>query len=590
VNLPRQIWSVLDGRQRRGMVYLLALSLFTGLATLGGVAAVVPFFSLLADPELLQHSARLTAVAHALNIETRDGVLLMLGVGFIAVMLVTSLINLLGMIAFDRFTQAVSTDLQIVLFREYARRNFLFHATHNQAALASNVINEVMRFTMGILHNILLLCSSAIAATLISLAVIVVNPVVAGAATLVLGGTYWLIYVLSRRRLNADGATVARLWDERARTVALTFGAIKELLLYGAQGVFVGKFASQSRSIGRSMTNNNIVAQTPKYVLEFITAAGLIGTALFLNRTSHSGAWLAELTFLCLAAYRLLPALHQIFAALARIRAHRAAFEKIADDLIRGRAAGAVRAPDAPPAWRGRPRSSIELVDVSFRYSRDRAAAVEHVSLSFGAGATIGFVGPNGSGKTTLADLMLGVLVPDSGRILVDGVALDDDNRAAWQANVAYVPQSVYLLDATVTENIALGLPGAEIDTGKVLAAARAAQLEEVILGLPRGFDERLGEHGAFLSGGQRQRIAIARALYRDATFLVFDEATSALDGLTEAEVMSALNGLRGSRTIVHIAHRLTSLRNCDVIVDFDLGRVAARGKSLVLEAANAAR
>jgi ABC-type multidrug transport system fused ATPase/permease subunit len=572
------------------MAYLLALSVFTGFTTLGGVAAVVPFFSLLADPALIERSAWLAALARFLDIETHNGLLLLLGAGFIAVMLITSLISLLGMIAFDRFTHSVSADLQIVLFREYARRQYLFHASNNQATLASNVINEVVRFTMGILHSILLLCSSAIAATVIGVAVIALNPVIAGAAALTLGGTYWLIYALTRRRFSTDGATVSRQWDDRARIVALTFGAIKELLLYDAQGAFIEKFAAQSNSIGRALANSNIVAQAPKYLLEFVTAAGLVGTALFLSRTSVSGAWLGELTFLCLAAYRLLPALQQTFAALARIRAHRAAFEKIADDLISGRAAGSVLAVEPRPAWRGRPRKVIELVEVSFRYSMDRAAAIDNVSLRFAAGDTIGFVGANGSGKSTLADLILGLLVPDSGRILVDGVVLDAGNRAAWQANVAYVPQSVYLLDATVTENIALGIAAAAIDAGKVRAAARAAQLEEVILGLPHRFDERLGEHGVHLSGGQRQRIAIARALYRDASFLVFDEATSALDGLTEEEVMAAFDSVRGSRTIVHIAHRPSSLRNCNVIVEFENGRAVARSNSRVLGTANIAR
>jgi HlyD family secretion protein len=590
VTLLRQVWSVLDGGQRQRMLLLAALSLVTGFTTLGGVAAVMPFFSLLADPALMERSAWLTGIARALDVETREGLLLLLGVGFIAVLLISNLVSLLGLIAFDRFTHSVSADLQIVLFREYARRHYLFHAASNQATLASNVINEVMRFTMGILHSMLLFCSSMITAALISAAVLALNPAVAGAASLALGGTYLLVYGLTRRRLRAEGANVARVWNERTRTVALTFGAIKELLLYGAQETFVEDFEAQSRSIARSLAHSSLVAQAPKHILEFVTAAGLVGTALYLNRGENSGAWLGQLTFLCLAAYRLLPAMQQAFAALARIGAHRALFNSIADDLISGRENGGTPSPAVSPSWRRRPRGSIELVDVSFRYSSDRSPAVCKVSLDFRAGITIGFVGPNGSGKTTLADLMLGVLVPDSGRILVDGVPLDAGNRTAWQANVAYVPQAVYLLDGPVAENIAIGIPACAIDVRKMQAAARAAQLETTILGLPRQFDERLGEQGAFLSGGQRQRIAIARALYRDAQFLVFDEATSALDGLTEEEVMAALDALHGSRTIVHIAHRPSSLRNCDVIVEFDGGRAAIRGRSGVRDIAPAIR
>ena len=204
--------------------------------------------------------------------------------------------------------------------------------------------------------------------------------------------------------------------------------------------------------------------------------------------------------------------------------------------------------------------------------------ALDGVSLSIPAGSTVGFVGPIGSGKTTSADVILGLLQSDSGSLLVDGEPIDDSNRVAWQRQLAYVPQHIFLTDGSVAENIAFGVRGDQIDMAQVREAARLAQLEEFVAGLERGFEERIGERGVKLSGGQRQRIGIARALYRNASVLVFDEATSALDGLTEQEVMSAIEGLQGQRTIVLIAHRLTTVKHCDTIFEFENGRVVRSG------------
>ncbi len=192
--------------------------------------------------------------------------------------------------------------------------------------------------------------------------------------------------------------------------------------------------------------------------------------------------------------------------------------------------------------------------------------------------STVGIVGANGSGKTTLVDLIAGLLVPAAGYVEVDGTALDDDNRAAWQAQVAYVPQSIYLLDASIAQNIALGIAAPDIDRGRLLEAARLAQLDELITALPRGFEHRVGERGVKLSGGQRQRIGIARALYRKASVLLLDEATNALDGLTERELMATLGRLRGRYTTIVIAHRMSTVRSCDLIIQLEHGKVIGSG------------
>jgi len=303
---------------------------------------------------------------------------------------------------------------------------------------------------------------------------------------------------------------------------------------------------------------------------------GLVVAALVLvQQAGPAGPWLAQLTYLGLAAYRLLPALQQIFHALVRIRADRVAFTGIAEDLRRAclRERAVARVSNAS-AWHGRPHNDIRLTDVAFRYAVDRAAAVCGVSLRIRAGSTVGFVGSNGSGKTTLAELILGLLTPTSGTIAVDGIVVDASNRRDWQATIAYVPQHIFLFDTTLAENVALAAGAGQIDIERLRSALRLAQLDQLVSELPDGYHQMLGEHGVRLSGGQRQRIGIARALYRNASVLILDEATNALDRLSEDEIMSTLEALRGERTIILIAHRLSTALQCDLIVKLESGRV----------------
>jgi ATP-binding cassette, subfamily B, bacterial PglK len=283
------------------------------------------------------------------------------------------------------------------------------------------------------------------------------------------------------------------------------------------------------------------------------------------------------MTFLAFAAYRLLPTLQQAFAAVVRIRADAPGFGSIATDLRLARTkVRTERVVD--PTWRERPRQEIRLKEVSFRYMPDGPLAVSGVSLSIPARTVVGLVGANGSGKTTLVDMLAGLLIPESGQVLVDGSALNEVNRTFWQSRIAYVPQSILLLDASIEQNIALGVPADAVDRNRLLAVAQLAQLDEFVSTLPGGYSHRVGERGVALSGGQRQRIGIARALYTDAAVLILDEATNALDGLTERELLDTIVNLRGRYTIVMIAHRLSTLRACDVIFEIDRGEVRGSG------------
>ncbi len=295
------------------------------------------------------------------------------------------------------------------------------------------------------------------------------------------------------------------------------------------------------------------------------------------GRGDGVGQWLGQLTFLGFAAYRLLPTLQQAYAAVVGVRASRSGFSAIAPDVRAARRRIQVNN-HAGQSWQELPRREIRLAEAHFRYTADLPFAVNGVSLRIPARSAVGLIGPNGSGKTTLVDMLTGLLTPDSGHVEIDGIVLDESNLEQWQSRIAYVPQNIYLLDASIAENVAFGVPRRAIDRERLLAASKLAQLDDFAASLPEGYEHQIGERGARLSGGQRQRIGLARALYTDASVLIMDEATTALDGLTEQELIATLLRLRGRYTIVLIAHRLSTLRGCDLIIELDRGMITASG------------
>ena len=498
-----------------------------------------------------------------------------LGVGFVVLLFMANLANILAILSIARFSQDVGARFHTMLFDEYLSRDLPFHARGNSAVLATRVIQDVNRTIGGIIQSGLTLIAGAVTIALIAAAVMVVNPLVASAAALLLGLSYALTYAVVRRRLIRNGTIVTNHWGTRAKVIAECFATIKDVILFRARPEMAARVARHSQAIAAAQASTAAIAASPKYVLECVTGAGLIATALWMYSRSGAGQWLTQLAFLGFAAYRLLPAIQQVFAAFARIRTERLSFESIADDLRRARwRAAQGPANGADDQWHGRPRRMIRLVDVSYRHSSERIGGVDEVSLEIPAGALVGIVGPNGAGKTTLGELVLGLLQPDAGHIEVDGVRLDAKNKGAWLNAVAYVPQEIVLLDATIAENIAFGEDPNDIDVERALQAANGAQLSRLIAALPDGLATVVGENGTQLSGGQRQRVGIARALYRRSSLLVMDEATNALDALTEAEVVTLLSALRGTCTVVLIAHRLSFLDSCELVFELDAGRL----------------
>jgi ATP-binding cassette, subfamily B, bacterial PglK len=580
IDLARDIWSVLTPRQRRWMLAAQLLSIVMAFSTVSGIAAIAPFFAVFGQPDLIDRNALLHwAYVHG-GFPDKRAFVAALGIAFIAVMVLANLVNVVGALAENRLALRIGTELQSALFAEYLSRPYSFHVHANGTTLFNNILYETARLTNGILRNTFMLVTNLLTAAFIMLSILMLSPMIALAMLVGLAGGYALIYFTLRHRLLQLGQTQSRSAIEQAQILHESFGSIKEIIVLQAQNFFHGRFERASKSFSLAAAFSRVVAENPRYFMECVAAVGLVALALVLSgRGEGGGPWLGQLTFLAFAAHRLLPVLQLIFAASVNIRAGRAGLELIAPDLRRARSHASTPAVlPTDPAWEMRPQQEIRLADVSFRYAPDQPWALRRVCLQIPARASIGIVGVNGSGKTTLVDVIVGLLVPSEGRVEVDGCALDEANRAAWQSRIAYVPQNMFLLDASIAQNIAFGIPDVEIDRRRLSEAARLAQLDELIETLPAGYDHRVGERGIQLSGGQRQRIGIARALYREAAVLVFDEATSALDGLTEQELMATLGQLRGRCTTVLIAHRMNTVRACDIIFELENGTVIGSG------------
>ena len=579
MNILARMWRLLDGTQRRRLIALQLLSVLVALCAVGGIAGVVPFFAVLADPNSIERSVLLRTLYHGLHFVSRDSFVVALGGAFAGLILLANAVNLAGMLAIDRFALEVGDTLYVRLFQEYLRRDYRFHLRNNASVLASNVLQEVGRVTIGILQQGLLLVTNLVTITFILVSILVINPRVAVGATIGLCAVYGVIYWVTRGLLLRNGRDQSHYRAERAQIVSEGLGAIREISILNARDFFVRQFADRCRAFSRVDFTTHAIAWSPRNVLECVIVCCLVAVALYLRSgTDGVGPWLAQLSFFGLAAYRVMPALQQTFAAIVSIRANHAAFETVAAELEQPACAETFTLTESDRSWRDRPHREIRLQEVSFRYVVERPSAVSGLSLRIPAGTAVGFVGANGSGKTTLVDVLAGLLIPSAGHVEVDGVVLDHTNRAAWRNAIAYVPQNVFLLDATLAENVALGVPREEIDRERLDRAVKQARLVECVAALPRGYDERLGDRGLRLSGGQRQRLGIARALYRDASVLILDEATSALDNAAENDIVDMLDALRPNRTLLLIAHRLSALRHCNVIHELKNGRLVRSG------------
>ena len=572
-DLLARLWHHLSRRRKRQFVLLLGLMLASAFAEVVSLGAVLPFIGILTAPDALFNRPIVAEVAQAWGITSAEQLVLPLPIAFAAAALVAVATRLMWWWASTRLAYACGADLSIEAYRRTLYQPYWVHVARNSSEVISG-INKVGA-AVNVLHNLTTLISSFALLLAITIALIAIDPVVAMLAILCFGTSYGLITWVSRRRLYRNSQCIAYESTQVIKALQEGLGGIRDVLLDGTQPVYCDIYRQADHPSRRASGNNIFISQSPRYVME---ALGMILIAALAYGLSHHTGGVATalpvLGALALGAQRLLPALQQVYGSWAVITGSHASI----DDTLK-----ILNQPLPPEAYQPAPaplpfQDAIRFDAVRFRYTSDGPWVLDGFNLTIPKGARVGFVGSTGSGKSTTLDLLMGLLMPTEGKLLVDGQSISGNRIRAWQRTIAHVPQSIYLADTTLAENIAFGVPREAIDLPRVQQVARQAQIADFIESRPEGYHAYVGERGIRLSGGQRQRIGIARALYKQASVLVFDEATSALDNTTEQAVIDAIESFSRDLTLLLVAHRLTTVRRCDIIVELEHGRVVALG------------
>ena len=546
------------------------------LLDMAGVASIMPFIAVFSTPEIIHRNPFFVALNDTLAFSGPDDFLFFLGVTALVIFVFSVMFKALTTYLILRYTHMCNHSLGKRLLSVYFRQPYESFLRRHSAEFSKMVLGEVQQVTSGIIMPLLnLFAHGAVIVALLTL-LLLIDPVVALAAGLVLPLAYLLAYLVVRKPLANLGIKRAANNQVRFETVNEAFGGIKELKVSGREEIFQNRFDDSSKSYATTLSTAQTIVQLPRYALEIVAFGGMLLFILTVMGTSSNlQESLPALAVYGVAGYRLLPSLQAVYGVLSTMRFSRPALDNLVKDF---RDLGEARS-DQETQNSIKFKKAFSFKNVSYSYPGSDHNALESISLEVGARSTVGFAGPTGSGKTTIIDLLLGLFFPIEGTVKIDGQPLTENNARSWQNSIGYVPQHIYLIHDTVAANIAFGVPEQEIDYREVERAAALAQIHDFVTQeLSDGYKTNVGERGVRLSGGQRQRIGIARALYRNPKLLILDEATSALDSLTENLVMQALCNSSNDLTLVMIAHRLSTLRQCDKIYVISDKKIQAEG------------
>lgn len=573
----KKVWSIFTPLEQRKARWMLVLVVLMALAETLSVLSIMPFLSVLGRPAIVQESPVLSAMSDWLGARDTRHFIFALGIASIALVVSSSLFKTVTLHLLNRFVHMERHSISTRLLSRYLQQPYEFFLVNNPSILARNVLSEVDQLMYELIQPVSQLIAQGSVLLAMTVLIFCYDATTALCITAALAFLYGTIYSLVRKRLARIGAERQRADGQRYQACNEALGGIKDVKVTHATTAYIGHFERASRLFSRHFATNETLAQSPLYLVEATGYTGLIIIALvLLNRTNDVAHVLPALGLYGFAAYRMLPSAQIMYRGFAKLRFTSSTLDAIAQDLQ--------LPPESPAAATSAMplRHEIRLSGISYAYpSTPDKRILDGLDLVIPANSSVGIVGKSGAGKSTLMDILLGLLRPQEGTMTVDGTPISEANVARWQQTIGYVPQHIYLSDASVAENIAFGLPREAIDMVAVERAARAAQIHDfVVHELPQGYETQVGDRGIRLSGGQRQRVGIARALYRDPPVLLMDEATSALDSQTEQAVNNAIVALSGRKTIVIIAHNQSALKSTQQIIAIAQARKVANTPS----------
>ena len=570
-----RLYKHMPPRRKKQLILLVVLMLCGAVAELMTIGAILPFLALMANPARATSYPQLQGLFASLGWHDPNQILFPVTFLFAFVVIVAACVRILLFWASQKYVLRLGYDLSINVYKRTLYQPYSYHVSKNSSELIAG-INKIQDVIVGVLTPLMQMVMSAVISVFILAALVSIDPVAALSAAIGFTLIYVGISYITHHILRTNSHIIARMQTGRIKTIQEGFGGIRDVLIDHAQSIYIDKFRRIDLEFRNAQLVNQFIGGAPYFAIQAFGIVLIAGLAFTLSQGSGGiAAVLPILGAMALGAQRLMPLVAQIYNGWSSVVGN----QRILLDVLEMLDLPIVEEQLEKQDTTSLPfKNKIELDNVSFRYGEAGSLVLDDINLVIKKGSRVGFIGKTGSGKSTLLDLIMGLLPPTSGTLSIDSTLLEAKTTRGWQMQIAHVPQSIYLSDTSISENIAFGIQPERIDIELVRDAARRADIAEFIDTLSQGYDTFIGERGVRLSGGQRQRIGIARALYKQADVLIFDEATSALDNETEEAVMEAIRALDENLTILIIAHRLTTIEHCDKIFRFDSGRLVAEG------------
>jgi len=577
-NTKKLLWLFNKGEKKK-LLLLFFMMIFAALFETFGIGVIVPFVGIVTNPSMITEQPSIYFLYKLFNFQSTTAFMIFTVIALLSIFVLKNLYILFFMYAQNRIILNQQVKLSKRLFEAYLSKPYTFHLQRNSADLFRNVNVEVPNLFQGMIMSAFMLLTEGLVITCIMGLLLYTTTISTIVASVLLGGSVYLFFKIFRKKMSELAKKQQVVDGMMIKWVNQGLGACKEVKVSGKESYFVDAYTSKSQINSNIKRYRMMLEQSPRLFIETILVMiVLIMVLIIISQGKGTTNIVSTMALFAMAAFRLMPSINRVMNMITAIRFSKPALSVVYEDLFTNNETDSSELTMESDSNRNNNRKftdSIKLNEVSFRYPNQQEYSLKDISLTIPIGNSVAFIGESGAGKTTLVDMILGLFRPEKGSILVDDENIDEF-KSIWQKKIGYIPQSIFLTDDSIRENVAFGVPSDQIDDHAVWRALEQAQLKDFIESQPNLLDTTVGERGIRLSGGQRQRIGIARALYHNPEIIFMDEATSALDNETEKDIMRAIDGLKGEKTLIIIAHRLSTIKNCDMVFKINKGRLVS--------------